>query len=197
MCVVATRCARSRACRAEPRSPSSAMTYTRTGRVRRGRALLALALLWAGSLEPLRQQASAQSASGVAILQVDTDRRLGTIDPRIYGQFLEHINHSVEDGLFAEQIRGAGFEGRDFDTYWSAFGPPAGVRVVQTPFERGTQSVRLTAGREPAGIRQRRIFLESGRRYDGSVWIKVEAGAPRLSLRARPADGTLVADVPL
>ncbi|MBW8860853.1 MAG: alpha-N-arabinofuranosidase, partial [Acidobacteria bacterium] len=65
------------------------MTYTRTGRVRRGRALLALALWWAGSLEPLRQQASAQSASGVAILQVDTDRRLGTIDPKIYGQFLE------------------------------------------------------------------------------------------------------------
>ena len=24
---------------------------------------------------------------------------------RIYGQFLEHINHSIEDGLFAEQIR--------------------------------------------------------------------------------------------
>ena len=33
---------------------------------------------------------------GVAILQVDTDRRLGTIDQKIYGQFLEHINHSVE-----------------------------------------------------------------------------------------------------
>ena len=48
---------------------------------------------------------------GVAILQVDTDRRLGTIDRNIYGQFLEEINHSAVDGLFAEQIRGAGFEG--------------------------------------------------------------------------------------
>ena len=44
-------------------------------------ALLALALFSAGWLEPLRHQAAAQAASGVAILQVDTDRRLGTIDP--------------------------------------------------------------------------------------------------------------------
>src|SRR6185503_16877134 len=113
-----------------------------------------------------------QAASGVAILQVDTDRRLGTIDQKIYGQFLEHINHSVEDGLFAEKIRGAGFEGRDFETYWTAFGPPDSVRVVDTPFERGTKSVRITGGREAAGIGQRRIFVESGVRYDGSLWAK-------------------------
>ena len=75
--------------------------------------------------------AAAQTASGVAILQVDTDRRLGTIDRKIYGQFLEDINHSVVDGLFAEQIRGAGFEGRDFETYWTPFGPPDAVRVVE------------------------------------------------------------------
>ena len=45
--------------------------------------LLALALLSAAWLDPLRHQASAQTASGVAILHVDTDRRLGTIDPKI------------------------------------------------------------------------------------------------------------------
>src|SRR6476620_611319 len=100
-------------------------------------ALVVLSLAWP---EPLRHQASAQTPSGVAILQVDTDRRLGPLDPKIYGQFLEHINHSVEDGLFAEQIRGAGFEGRDFETYWTPFGSPDGVRVVETPFERGTKS---------------------------------------------------------
>jgi hypothetical protein len=94
--------------------------------------LLALALLSAAWLEPLRHQASSQTASGVAIVQVDTDRRLGTIDPKIDGQFLEHINHSVEDGLFADQIRGAGFEGPDLETYWTPFGPPDAVRVVDT-----------------------------------------------------------------
>ena len=141
--------------------------------------------------------AVSSAAAGVAILQVDTDRRIGTIDPKIYGQFLEHINHSVEDGLFAEQIRGAGFEGRDFETYWTAFGAREAVRVVETPFERGTKSVRIAAGREAAGIRQGRIFVESGRNYDGSVWIKVETGAPRLSLRVRAADGTALGERPL
>src|SRR6185295_19530940 len=158
---------------------------------------LALALLSAAWLEPLRHQASAQTASGVAILQVDTDRRAGTIDPKIYGQFLEHINHSVEDGLFAEQIRGAGFEGRDFETYWTPFGPPETVRVVDARFERGTKSARITAGRQPSGIRQKRVFLESGRTYDGSAWFKVESGAPRVSLRVLAADGTVLADLPL
>ena len=133
--------------------------------------------------------ASAPPTAGVAILQIDTDRRIGTIDPRIYGQFLEHINHSVEDGLFAEQIQGGGFEGRDFETYWKAFGPTDAVHVVETAFERGTKSVRIGGGREPAGIRQRRLFVESGRSYDGSIWIKIEAGAPRLSLRILAADG--------
>ena len=159
--------------------------------------LLALALLSAAWLDPLRRQASAQTASGVAILQVDTDRRLGTIDPKIYGQFLEHINHSVVDGLFAEQIRGAGFEGRDFETYWTPFGPPDAVRVVEASFERGTKGVRITASRQLSGIRQRRVFLESGQSYDGSVWIKIESGAPRVSLRVLAADGHVLAELPL
>src|ERR1043165_6924513 len=110
------------------------------------------ALLLSGLPEP----------SGVAILQVDTDRRLGTIDRKIYGQFLEHINHSVEDGLFAEQIRGAGFEGRDFETYWTTVGPAGAVRVVDVPFEHGTKSVQITSSGRPAGIRQGRIFVENG-----------------------------------
>ena len=160
-------------------------------------ALLALALVAAGRPAPLRYQASAQKASGIAILQVDTDRRLGTIDRKIYGQFLEHINHSVVDGLFAEQIRGAGFEGRDFETYWTPFGSPDAVRVVEAQFEHGTKSVRIAAAGQLSGITQRRVFLESGRTYDGSVWLKVEAGAPRLSLRALAADGTVLADLPL
>ena len=48
---------------------------------------------------------------GVAVLLVDTDRIAGKVEAGIYGQFLEHINHSVE-GLFAEQIQGRGKCGR-------------------------------------------------------------------------------------
>ena len=35
----------------------------------------------------------------------------GTIDPRIYGHFLEHIYHSVEDGLYGELVRNRAFAG--------------------------------------------------------------------------------------
>src|SRR3954471_1913901 len=111
------------------------------------------------------QLSSGAPAGGakVAVLVVDAERTVASIDKGIYGQFLEHINHSVEDGLFAEQIRGAGFEGKDFETYWTSFGPPGAARVVETAFERGTKSVRITAGGERSGIRQGRVFVESGR----------------------------------
>ena len=67
---------------------------------------------------------------GVTVLLVDTDRVTTSIDHRIYGQFLEHINHSVVDGLFSEQIRGAGFEGEDFKMYWESFAEHGEVGIV-------------------------------------------------------------------
>ena len=54
-----------------------------------------------------------------------------------------------------------------------------------------------TAGAPAAGIRQDACLLESGRSYDGSVWIKIESGAPRVSLRVLAADGSVLADLPL
>src|ERR1043165_8889236 len=65
----------------------------------------------------------------VTVLLVDMDRVSTPIDKRVYGQFLEHINHSVEDGLFAEQIRGAGFEGPDFQTYWTPLAERGAVEI--------------------------------------------------------------------
>ena len=80
-------------------------------------------LLGLNSFSGMAFGTSAANDSRVAVLLVDTDYVMGNIDEGIYGQFLEHINHSVIDGLFAEQIRGQGFEGRDFRTYWESFGP--------------------------------------------------------------------------
>src|SRR5665213_1389135 len=102
----------------------------------------------------------------VAVLLVDTDVVKAPIDERIYGQFLEHINHSVEDGLFAEQIRGAGFEGEDFKTYWESSGDRGEAGIVNVDFQKGTKSVRLRVEGGRATIRQGRIFLEAGVKYD-------------------------------
>src|SRR3954463_6432400 len=78
------------------------------------------AILSLGLLAGAPITTAAEADPGVAILLVDTDRVMGKINEAIYGQFLEHINHSVE-GLFAEQIEGRGFEGKDFETYWKPF----------------------------------------------------------------------------
>src|SRR3954467_3497258 len=86
----------------------------------------------------LSSAAQAADNARVAVLLVDTDRVTTPIDGRIYGQFLEHINHSVEDGLFAEQVRGAGFEGDDFKTYWESFSDGGGsVEIAEIEFQNG------------------------------------------------------------
>jgi alpha-N-arabinofuranosidase len=133
----------------------------------------------------------------VAVMLVDTDRVTVPIDERIYGQFLEHINHSVEDGLFAEQIRGAGFEGDDFKTYWESFSGRGRIEIANVDFQNGSKSVRLHVEGGHAGIRQGRVFLEAGVKYDGSLWVKPEKGLPQLTFRVKSSNGAAIASVPL
>src|ERR1051325_9131947 len=134
--------------------------------------------------------------SGVAILLVDTDRVMGNVQESVYGQFLEHINHSVE-GLFAEQIQGRGFEGKDFETYWKPFGENGSASVANVKFENGEKSLRLQAENGSAGIRQSGIYLESGYEYNGSLWVKPEAGQLQLAFRVEDSNGKAIASTPL
>ena len=133
----------------------------------------------------------------VAVLLVDTDRASTPVSERIYGQFLEHINHSVEDGLFAEQIRGAGFEGEDFKTYWKPFAEGGEVELAEVAFHNGSRCVRLRAAGGHAGIRQGRVFLDKSVSYDGWVWMKIESGSPRIEMRVMGAKGGSIAAVAL
>ncbi len=133
----------------------------------------------------------------ISVLVVDTDRAAVPIDKRIYGQFLEHINHSVEDGLFAEQIRGAGFEGSDFQTYWEPISKHGHVEIAEIDFQNGKKSVRLRVDGGDAGMRQGRIFLEANTKYEGSLWIKRENGAAKLTLRILGSNGNVVTTLPL
>ena len=141
--------------------------------------------------------AASAADSGVAVLLVDTDRVAGTIDERIYGHFLEEINHSVVDGLYAEQVRGQGFEGKDFADYWTPFGKSGEATLVATKFERGEHSVRLAARAGTAGIRQGRLYVEAGQTYDGSLWLDPERGTLAVSLRIVSATGRELAKRPL
>jgi alpha-L-arabinofuranosidase len=142
----------------------------------------------------------AEAAAGepkVAVLLVDTDRVAASIDERIYGHFLEHINHSVVDGLFAEQIRGCGFEGEDFGTYWESFSDRGRVENADVEFQHGKKSVRLQVEGGRAGIRQGRLFVDAGYTYNGSLWVKREGGSPQLTLRVESSNGVPIASVPI
>ena len=132
------------------------------------RSLARAAVLLTGALTVL---AASGADPGVAVLLIDTDRVAGTIDERIYGQFLEHINHSVVDGLYAEQVRGQGFEGKDFADYWKPVGDASAASLIEEKFEQGTRSVRLAVNGAAGGIRQDRFYVEAGQKYDGSVWL--------------------------
>jgi len=147
---------------------------------------------------PLPWSAAPVTGNGrVAVLLVDTERVTASIDERIYGQFLEHINHSVEDGLFAEQIRGTGFEGEDFKNYWETFSDRGRIEIANVDFQNGTQCVRLHVDGGRAAIRQGRLFVDAGIEYDGSLWVKREQGSPRLMLRVQTSQGSPIASVPL
>lgn len=137
------------------------------------------------------------SDSRVAVLLVDTDYVMGTVEEGIYGQFLEHINHSVVDGLYAEQVRGQGFEGMDFQTYWGISADNGDVRIENINFKNGEKSVRFEPANGRASIYQGRIYLQEGYDYDGSIWLKPEQGSANVTFRAKYSDGNIVAEIPL
>jgi alpha-N-arabinofuranosidase len=134
---------------------------------------------------------------GIAVLLVDTDRVMGNIDKDIYGHFLEHINHSVVDGLFAEQIRGQGFEGNDFETYWESFADNGNVRAADVKFENGEKSIQIEVNNGKAGIRQGRIYLQNGFTYNGSIWLKPEKDSVQVTFWVKGSGGNVIAEVPL
>jgi alpha-N-arabinofuranosidase len=45
---------------------------------------------------------AAQNASRVARIKIDTDRKIAPIDPKIYGNFAEHLGRCIEGGIFDE-----------------------------------------------------------------------------------------------
>jgi alpha-L-arabinofuranosidase len=159
----------------------------------------ALLPLLAGVLLTLIPVGAIRAADpGVAVLLVDTDRVAGRVDERIYGHFLEHINHSVEDGLYAEQIRGQGFESKDFEDYWERTADRGTVEPAAVKFEQGERSVRITVSQGgTAGLRQGRIYLEQGKTYDGSAWINREQGTIELAIQIKDSTGKVLARAPL
>jgi alpha-N-arabinofuranosidase len=137
------------------------------------------------------------TGSGVAVLNIDTDRPVSRIEEGVYGQFLEHINHSVVDGLFAEQVQGRGFEGKDFETYWKVFGNSGSVSVIPTNFKNGEKSLQFKIQKGSSGINQGRVYLQEGFSYAGSLWISKVEGSLTLTMKIRDYAGKIITEIPL
>ena len=159
--------------------------------------ILVISVFTFGLISCLKKTIPSEDKPGIAVLLIDTDRKMGDIKEAVYGQFLEHINHSVVDGLFAEQVRGQGFEDKDFETYWKSFAEKGEVKVADIKFESGEKSIEFKVNGGTAGIRQGRFYFQEGYDYNGSAWIKPVDGSVQLTLRALGADGKMIADLPL
>ena len=138
-------------------------------------------------------QAVAQD-KGAAVLLVDMDRKMGQVNENLYGHFLEHINHSVVDGLYAEKIRGQGFEDKDFETYWKVNGTDKQISKSNIPFKTGEVSV-LFSDKAKASLVQDRIFLKKGKQYNGSFWAKTLSNKATIYLRIKDAGSGLVSEI--
>ena len=160
-------------------------------------AYMCLLLLINTSLHSQDVQGRMLTGPGVTILNIDADRPIGKISEGVYGHFLEHINHSVVDGLYAEQVRGCGFEGKEFATFWKPYDDGGSATAVETDTRNGNRCLRLMADKGSAGIRQERFYLEAGQSYNGSVWVKNVEGSLRLTMRLRDSTGKLLKEIPL
>ena len=78
----------------------------------------------------------------------------------------------------------------------ASFADHGTVECVDVEFKNGKKSERLHVERDRAGIRQGRIYVDAGREYDGSLWVKREAGAPQLTFRIISSKGDPIASAP-
>ncbi len=146
------------------------------------------------SLEPLRP-----AGDMAAHIEVTRDRLRGApIDPRIYGNFIEFLDHHVQ-GMRAQMLDDVSFEGllppaewcywqRDKDTDdhpWVGTGDGGEVERTETGAFNGRWCYRLSAPPgDTAGLRQGGLAVSAGRRYTVALYLRQEglAGPVRVSL---------------
>ena len=151
-----------------------------------------------------------------AIITINATNTCPTINPRMYGIFLEEINHGVDGGLYGELVRNRGFEdsrppegytlqegvwrnSRGFDSGFSRYGYTTnGVpfwSLIQTGSAKGQMNVETTGGINEQSCYCLRLQAEPasdgrvGVANEGFFGVGVRAGEQyRLSLHARGAE---------
>jgi len=105
---------------------------------------------------PLR----AQTAPSRARIKIDTERIVGDIDPKIYGNFIEHLGRCIEGGVFDEGSPLAGSEGYRRDVLEAS--KKMGVTLLRWPGGNFSSNYNWMDGIGPRDQRPRRLEMAWG-----------------------------------
>ncbi len=140
-----------------------------------------------------------------AKLHVDAGTTVNSINPGIYGQFIEHFGRVVNGGVWAELLRNRKFYPVDPDRTnladpWLPEHDRNAVSYVIDPSISldGISSQRVTTfGNTHAwrGIHQTGFDLVGGKEYVAYAWILARPGGGNLSFRLESAEGVVAAHV--
>ncbi len=129
--------------------------------------------------------AAIMSLDAQTVLNVQTNKPVGTVNPDMYGIFFEDINFAADGGLYGELVKNRSFEFPQSLMGWKTFGH---VEVMSEggPFERNPHYVRLTSslhhdkytGLENEGFLKGMGFKD-GETYRFSVWARSLNGKPQ------------------
>jgi alpha-N-arabinofuranosidase len=138
-----------------------------------------------------------------AEVSVDTASTLHKVDPRIYGQFVEHFGRIVQGGLWAELLENRKFSPVDPDRAQVAnpWKPESDRTYVSYVIDRaislnGISAQRVSlfgTARSWRGISQTGFDVLGGKEYVAYAWIKTDVPEARVSFRLEAAHGEVAA----
>jgi len=168
--------------------------------------------LAAASLSVTILKDDAPPALGAALVTVNTDRKLGPINPRIFGQYTEETLTSFDGGISSQLLFNRKFEmpePRNAQNFlfkgvsegWDPIGLDTGVTLVldRDVYYSSGQSQRITfaGGDTPAGIQQRGLrhvlpqFLINQHINDPFTFKPGERYRVRLAIKNQDLNGTV------
>jgi len=134
-----------------------------------------------------------------AEVSVDISSPVHKVDPRIYGQFVEHFGRVVQGGLWAELLENRKFSPVDPDRTQVAdpWKPEPDRAYVSYVIDRaislnGISSQRVVLFgpvRSWRGISQPGFDVLGGKEYVASAWVKTDAPDSNVSFRLESANG--------
>ena len=114
-----------------------------------------------------------------AQVRVHADRIIGTIDPRIYGHFIEHMGRCVYGGFWAEMLANRKFAGpgqAGLSSPWEAIGTSAVCSHDETMLYGGAPAQRIAArgAHTIHGVSQGQLALQASGRYRARLVARQE-----------------------